>query len=324
VTSQTPSNWGKTPSSPLFTAPYTPAVAASGSTPAIPAAPSPISTRLQVGTLKSISTSVNGLNVTVSSAPERVIINFGTGQAIPQTLTSAAKYANGPQYLYGLWDWDFGAPSIAGGAPPANSWNALSPNQQAVALLGPQSIIGPGSGTNLTQQTVTTATIGTGASAMSVRSMSHNAVCWKGDTACGGSSSQTQFGWFIQLPGVAEQVIFDPTYTPEGELVVNTYVPAVNSLLACNVVQATGFSMGLDPLTGGGSPTPFFNVGGSSYDGIQLNGTGTPSFISSGQVADSNAEYMLTQTTAGTPATPQKVNRNSIVTGQRLNWIQRR
>jgi type IV pilus assembly protein PilY1 len=324
VTSQTPSNWGKTPSSPLFTAPNTPRVAAVGTTPAIPAEPSPITTRLQVGTLKSFGSTTTAGGVVISNAPERVIINFGTGQQIPQTTTAAAQYANGPQYLYGIWDWDFGAPSTAGGALPTGSWNALSPNQQAVALSGSQTIVAPGSGTNLQVQTITTSTIGTGNNATGVRTVSHNAVCWKGDTACGGGSSQTQFGWYIQLPGTDEQVIFDPTYSPDGEFVVSTFIPAVNSVLSCTVATATGFSMGLDPLTGGGSPTPFFNVGGTSFDGVQLNGTGTPSFLSSGQASDNNAEYMLTQTSSGTPAAPQQVNRNAIVTGQRLNWIQRR
>lgn len=316
VTSQTPANWGKTASSPLFTAPYTPAVAASGGNPAIASAPSPISTRLQVGTLKTIITTQGNLSTTVSTKPERVIINFGTGRGIPQSLTSPAQYANGPQYLYGIWDWDFGAANLPG------TWNALSPNQQAVSLTAPQTIVGPGSGTNLQVQTITVATVGTGASAMSVRSMTKTPVCWKGDNACG--SGQTMMGWYVQLPGTSEQVIFDPTYSPDGEFVVNTYVPSPSSILSCSSTQATGFSMGLDPLTGGGSATPFFNVGGVGYDGVQLNGTGTPSFISSGQPGDNNAEYLLTQTTGGNPAAPQKINRNAIITGQRINWIQRR
>ncbi len=320
VTSQTPGNWGKTASSPLFTAPYTPAVAAVGTTPAIPSEPSPITTRLQVGTLKAFGSQTTSTGVILSNAPERVVINFGTGQQIPQTLTAAAAYANGPQYLYGIWDWDFGA-----GSPlPVGSWNALSPNQQAVALAGPQTIVAPGTGTNLQVQTMSTSTIGTGSAATTVRTMTQNPVCWKGDTACGGGASQTAFGWYVQLPGVNEQVIFDPTYSPDGEFVVSTFIPAVNSVLSCKVVTATGFSMGLDPTTGGGSSTPFFNVGGSSFDGVQLNGTGTPSFLSSGQASDSNAEFMLTQTSSGTPAAPQQVNRTAIVSGQRLNWIQRR
>jgi type IV pilus assembly protein PilY1 len=324
VTSQSPGSWGKTTSSPIFTAPYTPAVAAVGTTPAIPAEPSPITTRLQVGTLKAFGSSSTGTGVVISNSPERVIINFGTGQQIPQTLTSAAQYANGPQYLYGIWDWDFGYAPTGSTSAPAGSWNKLSPNQQAVALAGPQTIVAPGTGTNLQVQTITASSVGTGAAAVAVRSMSHTAVCWKGDTACGGGTSQTQFGWFIQLPGANEQVIFDPTYSPDGEFVVSTYIPAVNTVLSCKVVTATGFSMGLDPLSGGGSPTPFFNVGGTSFDGVQLNGTGTPSFLSSGQASDNNAEFMLTQTSSGTPAAPQQVNRQAIVTGQRLNWIQRR
>ncbi len=171
-------------------------MAAKGGNPAIPSAPSPISTRLQVGTLKSFST----LNSRLSNAPERVIINFGTGQATPQTLTSAALYANGPQYLYGIWDWDFGAPTSSGGGLPAGSWNALSPNQQAVALTSPQTIVGPGSGTNLESQTITSGTVGSGANAMGVRTMTQHPICWKGDTACGGSS-QTSLAGTCNFPG---------------------------------------------------------------------------------------------------------------------------
>ncbi|MGH8210911.1 MAG: hypothetical protein ACREU6_15230, partial [Steroidobacteraceae bacterium] len=297
---------------------YTPAVAATGSSPAIPSAPSPISTRLQVGTLKTIVTVQGNLSTTTSTKPERVVINFGTGRAIPQSLTSAAQYSNGPQYLYGIWDWDFGDTSTPG------TWNYMSPNQQAVSLKGPQTIVAPGTGTNLQVQTITTTTLGSGTNTTSVRNMTHTAVCWKGDSACGGGASQTMMGWYVQLPGTNEQVIFDPTYSPDGEFVVNTYIPSPSSILSCNNTQATGFSMGLDPLSGGGSVTPFFNVGGAGYDGVQLNGTGTPSFLSSGQAADSNAEYLLTQTTGGNPAPPQKINRHVVVTGQRLNWIQRR
>ncbi len=82
--------------------------------------------------------------------------------------------------------------------------------------------------------------------------------------------------------------------------------------------------MGIQADTGAGSPTPFFAINGSlSADGIQLNGTGIPSFLSSGQASDNNSEYLITQTNSG-PAPPAKVNRHVIVAGQRLNWIQRR
>ena len=131
-------------------------------------------------------------------------------------------------------------------------------------------------------------------------------------------------GWYIKLPGTNEQVIFDPTLSPDGEWVVNTYIPSNGTPLTCNAPPATGYTMGLNALTGGGSPIGFFNVGGAAYDGVQLNGTGTPSFLSSGQSSDANAEFLLTQTTSGTPAQPTQTNRQAIVAGQRLYWIQRR
>jgi hypothetical protein len=60
-------------------------------------------------------------------------------------------------------------------------------------------------------------------------------------------------------------------------------------------------------------------------DGVQLNGTGSPSFVYSGHAEDNNAEYFVTQaSTTGSVVQPTKVNSTSIVTGQRLNWIQRR
>jgi hypothetical protein len=105
--------------------------------------------------------------------------------------------------------------------------------------------------------------------------------------------------------------------------------------LSCNTTAAgTGFTMGVSPGTGGGqntgtttNPTGYFQVNTNSgtlgVDGIQLNGTGIPFFIQSGQQGDNNAEYMVTQTSSGA-ATPTATNRHVIVAGKRLTWIQRR
>ena len=64
-------------------------------------------------------------------------------------------------------------------------------------------------------------------------------------------------------------------------------------------------------------------LGGCGYDGVQLNGVGIPALLSSGQAGDQNAEYFITQTGAGA-AKPLPVNRHVIVTGARLNYLQRR
>ncbi|HEX4675666.1 MAG TPA: PilC/PilY family type IV pilus protein [Steroidobacteraceae bacterium] len=299
VTSQTPANWAVSASSPLFTT----------------GTGQPITTRPTVGTLKTITTSTTLAGTTLSTAPERVIIDFGTGQQIGQTLSTATQYASGQQYLYGIWDWDMGTQSVAG-----SGWNWLSRNgQQALSLtsLGTQTI----STSNMVKQTVTTEVAAAGTTP-GYRKVSHNTICWTADPGC--SATAGNLGWYMPLPDSGEQVVFDPVLSPDGEFTVNTFVPSPSSILSCTVTPASGWSMGIQADTGAGSPTPFFAINGSlAADGIQLNGTGTPSFLSSGQAADNNSEYLITQTNSG-PAPPTKVNRHVIVAGQRLNWIQRR
>jgi type IV pilus assembly protein PilY1 len=287
VTSTNPTNWN-TRSSALFTT----------------GPGQPITTRLTVGTLKTISTTTNNTGVQLSTAPERVILGFGTGQMTPQTLTSATLYASGQQYLYGIWDWDFNTANTG--------WNAISPGQKTIALNGPQTITGPPGSTNLLQQTISAGPVA------GTRAVSKTAICWQGS-----GSGCSSMGWYIALPGTNEQIIFDPVLTPDGEFTVNTFIPGSVPPNSCQIPKTGGWSMGIDAQSGGGSPTSFFNVGGNSVDGVQLNGVGLPAFLSSGEAADHNSEYMLTQTPNG-PATPTKVNRNAIVTGQRVNWIERR
>lgn len=287
VTDTDPTKWGVSANSPLFSTP----------------AGQPITTRITVGAVHTITTTQNLAGITLSSQPIRMIINFGTGQKIPQTVTSPAQYASGTQYIYGLWDWDM------------VNWNKLSAGQQAVALSAPQTI----STSNLVLQTITT-TAGTG-STPAYRTISKNAVCWKGGSGC---SPATSMGWYMQLPATGEQIIYDPILSPDGELVINTFIPASSTPLSCKAADNAGFSMGMMPDSGAGSPTPYFYLNSNlSADGVQLNGVGIPALLSSGQTADQNSEYFITQTTSGA-APPTKVNRHVIVTGTRLNWLQRR
>lgn len=311
VTSSDPTQWAVSSTSPLF-------VTQSGQ---------PITTAVTVSTLKTIQTNFSLTGKVLDSMPERVIVNFGTGRQIPQTLTTAAQYSTGTQSLYGVWDWDM------------TNWNTLSPNQQGITVASggvtpPQPIkVG-----NLVQQTFTTST----ASGFTYRNITTppNAVCWPSspfpvepNNPANPASCKTanNFGWFINLSTSGtgtnaqyEQVIFDPALSADGVFVVNTYIPAPNSPLNCTPGTPTGFSMAVEPDDGFGEPTGgYFLVNGSiAADGIQLNGIGTPSFISTGS-ADNNTEFMLTQSANGL-ATPTALQRHSVVAGQRLNWIQRR
>jgi type IV pilus assembly protein PilY1 len=256
-----------------------------------------------------------------------VIINFGTGQQIAQTLTAGAQFMTSTQTLYGVWDWDMGKSGSGG-----YGWNFISAGQQGIGLTtgAPKPI----TTSNLVQQSFSSVTGG--------RSISSPVpVCWPTATTNTGlnnpqnsascSSTEVDYGWYMNLStstsngtSTYEQVIFDPTVNADGLFIVNTYIPASNSPLNCTPNTPTGWTMALEPDSGAGAPTGGYFVasGGAAVDGVQLNGVGTPSFISTGS-ADNNQEFMLTQNGAGL-ATPTAVQRHSVVAGQRLNWIQRR
>jgi type IV pilus assembly protein PilY1 len=294
VTSQSPANWGVSTSSPLFNA------------------AGPITTQVQVSTVKTITTVTNSVGLDVSNAPQRVIINFGTGQQVPQTLNSAAIYASGSQSLFGIWDWDMGTPATTG-------WNALSPNQQALGLTGAQST----TLSDMTEQTltetpsVTTGGVTTGGTA----TLTKLPVCWKGSGTCTGAN--TQMGWYTPLPGVNEQIIFNPFVDASGgELIYNTYTPSPSGVLSCSQVGATGFSLGMDASTGAGLNLPLFNVGGTSYDGVQNNATGTGSVVNTGATGGGK-NWLITHSADGAIHQNQ-LNNYTVTTGQRTYWIQKR
>ncbi len=247
----------------------------------------------------------NAVGLYLDNGAERVVLAFGTGQQVPQTATSAASYATGQQYLYGIWDWDQGSASTGG-------WNKITALQPTVGLTTSTTI----TQSNLQVQTLTrTGSNGT---------LSKNAVCWNGDSNCGASGTQNKMGWYIALPGSAEQVIFDPFVSDvDGSLLVNTYVPSSSDLLSCTSKASTGFSIGLAAQTGAGLAIPMFSVGGQSYDSVELDAMGAPMVLQSGQAGDNNASYLITHNSQ-TGATATKLNDTNITSGTRLYWIQKR
>lgn len=311
VTSTDPTKWAVTGSSPLFKTP-------SGA---------PITAGLTVSVLRKFILQNGGISVDTST-PARVVVNFGTGQQIPQSLTASAQYPSGSQYMFGVWDWNFNAAKTA--SQPG--WNNIS-NVPVVAL-DPNR--GPGviQLTNLQMHTVSTVT--QSAPATSYRTVSQEPVCWVVYETLDASSTcanpGTKYGWYWALPATLEQIIFNPVISPDGELVVNTYIPVQDSPLSCQASgTSTGFSMAVAPGTGsadfggtGSTVQSYYTVNGNlQADGLQLNGTGIPTFLSSGQKADHNTEYLITQSSGGA-APPVPVNRHTVVAGKRLNWVQRR
>ena len=288
VTSQDPTQWGVTASSPLFNA-------GSGQ---------PITTHITVSSVKQVTSIKNAVGLFLDNAQERIVLNFGTGQQVPQTSTSAASYATGQQYLYGIWDWDQGSTTTGG-------WNKITALQPTIGLTTATSI----SRTDLQVQTLTR-TGGNG-------TLSKNDVCWKNDSNCG-SGTQNKMGWYIALPGSAEQVIFDPLVSDvDGSLIVNTFVPSSSTVLSCTSKASTGFSLGLSAATGAGLAIPLFSVGGQSYDSVELDAMGAAMVLQSGQAGDNNASYLITHNSQ-TGASATKLNDTSITSGTRLYWVQKR
>jgi type IV pilus assembly protein PilY1 len=278
----------------------------------------------------------------LGSGNPRVLIEFGTGQQVAMTNFSPALYATSQQALYGIWDWNLGA------------WNAKSSMQFAVlpsgATAAPSS---PISGTgNLQTQVIGgpyTATVaGTGSD---YRTLTNNSICWADTVGC------TQFGWYINLisgnaytpdpaapqtgnpnyanaPVVWEQVVYNPVLQL-GAFIVNTSIPPANAATMCYSSAASGWTMAVNPATGGSFNQSFFvapssftflNTQSMPVSGLALGGTGSVSIMQ----AAGGQWYFLTQTvgSGGGPGSPNGATalpgHAQNYKGSRLTWTQRR
>ncbi len=194
----------------------------------------------------------------------KVLVVFGTGQKLPLTATAAEKYsaatATKPQSLYGIWDANM------------YNWNRSNTDTKYANL---QTAATPAiSVTALQSQTVTNATT---ASATVPRTVSNTTMCWQGMSGCTGTGiTANAMGWELDLPTASEQVIFNPLVA-NGDLFVNTTIPATSNLFSCTSTTAAGWTMGISLTNGGSGAVPAFDGGVSGYS---LNGAGTPAVYS--------------------------------------------
>ena len=201
--------------------------------------PSPLFNANLGGVVQPITTKPVLVTGTSYSSQPRMMVDFGTGRLIGSTWNSQASYASGQQNLYGIWDWNMAA------------WNAMSSSQYA-SLTAPQTI----STSALQTQSISTAGGGISSSQiLGIRTVSSNTVCWQGSTACS-TASNNQYGWKILLPGGIgtadyEQVIYNPTLAFNALFMVNTTIPPINTIYNCQSLYPTGWTMAIDPLSGG-------------------------------------------------------------------------
>jgi type IV pilus assembly protein PilY1 len=295
LTSTNPSNWAAA-SAPLFTAPLG----------------QPITTQLLA-----ISTAASG--------PQRLMIEFATGQRNQVTNTTQVGYASGTQAIYGIWDWNMSAWN----AMSATQYASLAATATATGLASPFTI--PSSG-SLATQTFTINTTGSAAQA-GIRDGTNVAVCWQGTTTCT-TGGNNKFGWYAALPGgsattagSSEQVIFNPVYF-QGAILVDSTVPSPANYTptSCNATADAGFTYALSVANGGifTNAFPSFTKNGtlandSMAAGVETDATGSVYVVTTAQMT-ANIIY---QTVTGTPSA-QQVNVSANTKSKRLTWVERR
>jgi type IV pilus assembly protein PilY1 len=323
LTSSTEGNWVVSPG-PLFST-QPAGVAITTTTPAV----QPITTQLVVAS-GSVTT----------GAEQQLMVMFGTGEKFSQTNTAPTTYAAGAQSLYGVWDWNLSSTDggrLGPGTGNPAGWDGLSTTAQYKSLTRANSGLS-GNYTlrpaNLTYQTVTI-----NASTQDREIATNNTVCWAGTTGCTGSSAQ--FGWYLNMPGSQEQVIFSPVLVSQA-LTVNTIQPAANVPSSCTQLGDEGFTYVISALTGGAFNSVFLppgaagasvannpayndpiaaaietNATGSSF--VILNASGTPYLV-----FQTNQSGSAGGTTGDTTGAPVGVNVPPNTTGKRISWIERR
>jgi type IV pilus assembly protein PilY1 len=163
---------------------------------------------------------------------------------------------------------------------------------------------------NLQQQTLTIN------SSTGIRDGTNNPVCWQGSTQC--SSGNNKFGWYLDLPGSSEQVVFNPIFY-QGAFIVDSTVPANNVPTSCTTSSDTGFTYAISVDTGGTFSHAFPNYNDVLAAGVQTDATGSPYIVTTVE----GTTNLIYQTVSGTPGSKQ-INLPPNTKAKRLTWIELR
>jgi type IV pilus assembly protein PilY1 len=253
-----------------------------------------------------ITSSMIVSSIPVPGSAPRIVVSFGTGQRTQLTNLTPTTYASGTQALYGIWDWNL------------SSWNSQSNTQYQSLASGPATL----GVANLTSQTFTYV------AATMTYDDSNTVICWKGLTLCG--SGNTQYGWYVNLQGASEQIIYNPTVF-NGAFIVDSVVPANNVPSECSTNLDTGYTYAVSVLNGGAvSPivkglltSAFPQYSDVMTAGVQTNATGTPYIVNTAE-GQMNLVY---QTISGQPCNGGNCTQftpGSNTKANRMTWLELR
>jgi type IV pilus assembly protein PilY1 len=275
------------------------------------------------------------------TAAPQLLVSWGTGRRTQVTTTSGVAYASGLQSLYGVWDWNL------------STWNLTSTSHYAT-LTAAQENCGLGKGCNggsttaaaplgagnLQQQTFTD--VGTAVDTTNLP------VTWITCSSASPSTCSTDgvFGWFANLPASGEQIVSAPTIYQQS-LIVNSTIPANNSLLSCTVSSDKGNTYVLSVTSGGtfvttstGSSSGGSSSGGSSAGnlqsgfmnsngdhnmvGQQTNETGSATVLNTKEGTTWFYGQSITPTLGQTPTAPTQLNLPPNIAVNRITWVELR
>jgi type IV pilus assembly protein PilY1 len=257
------------------------------------------------GTVQPITTQIQVSSIPVGTS-SRILLMFATGQKTPFTSTAGDVYASGTQSVYGIWDWDMA--TWNGGRTTTNSVVIPGSSETYASAAGPQAL----TRNSLFPQTLTAnGNIRT----ISPTNSNNPKVCWKGSTSCGSiATSNTQFGWFVDLPSTGEQTVYNPIIS-DGVLELNSTIPPPSASSTCSIPVPTGWTMAFNPLGAAFAKSFFANSSNAIAMGIQLNAAGSPATFSVG-----SDKFLYGQDTSGNKFVEEIDPPPAL--GKRITWKQ--
>ncbi len=242
-------------------------------------------------------------SVPVGGGAPRLMISFGTGRQFPLTNSTGTTYASASQNLYGVWDWNM----ASWNSKSTLTYASLASTAAATGLTSPSYAV---TQAKLQSQPVTVDAI-TGA-----RIGSANTICWQGGSCSAGTG---KFGWYVNLPGTQEQVIYNPVLY-QSAFIVDSVVPATNLPSSCTQSSNTGYTYAISVGDGSAFTTPFTKYNTlANVAGVQTDATGTPAIVTTAEATTS----LVYQTVSGTPSA-QQISLKSKNSVRRLTWVELR
>jgi type IV pilus assembly protein PilY1 len=247
-----------------------------------------------------ITTAVTVSSGATAAGANTIMIAFGTGIRNQFTNAASVQFQSATQAIYGVWDWNMSAWNMNS----ATQYASLSPT--ASGLAAPSYTLALA---NLQQQTFVLNTTDN----ITRDIPNPTTICWAG-TSCG----SPKFGWYLNLIGGMEQIIYNPQLL-QGVFTVNSIVPANNTVLSCSTNTDAGFTYAISVLTGTAPPNFFVSYHDTAAAGMQTNAVGTSFPVTS----STGSLWLVSQTVTNQPLLTQ-VNPGSTAKGRRLTWVQLR